>query len=49
MSTATQLRLSLADHGRGLTLREFLDADEADGYRHEPWEAPSEDDDPAMA
>jgi Uma2 family endonuclease len=35
MSTATQHRLSLADHGRRMTLQEFLDADEGDGYRYE--------------
>lgn len=35
MATATALRLGPADHGRALTLAEFLDADVEEGYRYE--------------
>ena len=34
-TVATTLRIGPADHGRRMTLREFLEADEEDGYRYE--------------
>ena len=34
-TAATTLRIGLADHGRRMTLREFLEAEEEDGYRYE--------------
>ncbi|MEO6807684.1 MAG: Uma2 family endonuclease [Isosphaeraceae bacterium] len=35
MATISHHRLSPADHGRALTLGEFLDAEEQDGFRYE--------------
>jgi hypothetical protein len=32
---ATPLRIGPADHGRELTLQEFLEAEEEEGYRYE--------------
>ena len=34
-TVATPIRISLADHGREMTLQEFLEAEEEDGYRYE--------------
>ena len=34
-TVATPLRIGLADHGRALTLEEFLEAEETEGYRYE--------------
>lgn len=35
MATITPLRISLADNGRRMTLQEFWDAEEEEGYRYE--------------
>lgn len=35
MATVTPLRIGPADHGRRLTMQEFLDAEEQGGYRYE--------------
>ena len=35
MSTMTRIRLGPADHGRVMTLDEFLEAEEEEGYRYE--------------
>ena len=35
MATATRTRIGPADHGRTMTLDEFLDAEETPGYRYE--------------
>ena len=35
MATASSLRIGPADHGRTMTLDEFLDAEETEGYRYE--------------
>jgi len=35
MATASKLRVGPADHGRRLTLADFLDAEEVPGYRYE--------------
>ena len=35
MATATRTRIGPADHGRTMTLQEFLDAEETPGYRYE--------------
>jgi len=34
-TVATPLRITPADHGRAMTLEEFMEAEEADGYRYE--------------
>jgi Uma2 family endonuclease len=34
-TVATPLRIGLADHGRAMTFKEFLEAEETDGYRYE--------------
>jgi len=34
-TVATPLRIGLADHGRAMTLEEFLEAEETEGYRYE--------------
>jgi Uma2 family endonuclease len=34
-TTAVRLRIGPADHGRTMTLEEFLDAEEEEGYRYE--------------
>ncbi|MFI5454401.1 MAG: Uma2 family endonuclease [Isosphaerales bacterium] len=34
-TVATPLRITPADHGRAMTLEEFMEADEEDGYRYE--------------
>ncbi len=34
-TVATPLRIGPSDHGREMTLQEFLEAEEADGYRYE--------------
>ena len=35
MATASTLKIGPADHGRTMTLDEFLDAEETEGYRYE--------------
>ena len=34
-TVTTPLRIGLADHGRAMTLQEFLDAEVEEGYRYE--------------
>lgn len=34
-TVATPTRIGLADRGRAMTLEEFLNAEETDGYRYE--------------
>ncbi len=34
-TVATPIRIGPADHGREMTLQEFLEAEEDDGYRYE--------------
>ncbi len=35
MATASSLKIGPADHGRKMTLEEFLDAEETEGYLYE--------------
>ncbi len=35
MATVTMLRIGPANHGRKMSLEEFLDADAEEGYRYE--------------
>jgi hypothetical protein len=35
MATVSTLRIGPADHGRTMTLEEFLEAEEEEGYRYE--------------